>query len=649
MVASRETKAARPSSNLLRRPEAAIILILAVSLLPALRGGLGAQVILSEVLYEPAGVDTGQQVVEIRNLGVDPVEIGGWWLSFKPGEWRFPSPLTLDPLGTILVHLSRSGTSGTTDLYTGLSGMRNLEQEDSIALFSTNLFSDPTFMVDFVQWGTAGQDMESVAVEKGIWTEGTVVDTVLLREGSSIARLPEGIGASAWCVDGSTSLGTANDGCSRSQAKSPVRLNEVIPGPGGGIELWNAGNVIEDLEGKWLLGRLSSAFRFRAGTVLMPGAFLIVRFEAGTDRPGEVFAGPNLLELEEIDSIAFSAGSQGGDSSTLIDFVQWGANGSVNEPQAVEAGIWQAEAFISTDDLVFGGAIASIQEGSGKERWGIDNTPTLGKPNSTTIETPVIINEIVAATGEGEWPAVEIKNVSGSPVDSGRLWIGVSTPADGTIGSPVPAGATIEPGDYLVIRLGGALVAGTDDLVIEAFPRLDPSGGELAILIGPSTANSNNFLNYARWGTGVSAMEVHAVAAGIWPGGAIDIAGMVPGTSIAFQGSGRGPESFLIDRYPSLGWGNLEKSFIRSDCNQDGGIDISDPVGLLSVLFGGATAESCDRACDSNDDGMLDISDPIHVLGFLFLGQGGRKAPIECGLDETKDPLTCVGFRGCSK
>jgi hypothetical protein len=70
---------------------------------------------------------------------------------------------------------------------------------------------------------------------------------------------------------------------------------------------------------------------------------------------------------------------------------------------------------------------------------------------------------------------------------------------------------------------------------------------------------------------------------------------------------------------------------LRGDCNQDGALDISDPVCLLGFLFlaspaslpcgdGASTNPANRELLDWNDDAVLDLSDAVGTLTWLFLG-----------------------------
>ena len=85
----------------------------------------------------------------------------------------------------------------------------------------------------------------------------------------------------------------------------------------------------------------------------------------------------------------------------------------------------------------------------------------------------------------------------------------------------------------------------------------------------------------------------------------------------------------------------IAAEFIRGDSNDDGSVDLSDPVFLLNNLFLGGDDPPCPSAGDADDDGKLQINDAIYVLTFLF--QSGPP-PVEPhpapGTDPTQD-LAC--------
>jgi hypothetical protein len=77
---------------------------------------------------------------------------------------------------------------------------------------------------------------------------------------------------------------------------------------------------------------------------------------------------------------------------------------------------------------------------------------------------------------------------------------------------------------------------------------------------------------------------------------------------------------------------NPGPEFIRGDCNDDGGADISDAVCILDWLFQGGAAPDCVAATDTNSDRTADISDAVYLLAHLFLGGPAPAAPFPaCG------------------
>jgi hypothetical protein len=82
--------------------------------------------------------------------------------------------------------------------------------------------------------------------------------------------------------------------------------------------------------------------------------------------------------------------------------------------------------------------------------------------------------------------------------------------------------------------------------------------------------------------------------------------------------------------------------FIRGDSNQDGHVDLSDPVFTLANLFLGGDPPLCIDALDADDDGQVIITDAIFTLGYLFLGTNLIPAPFpDPGVDPTEDALGC--------
>jgi hypothetical protein len=75
-----------------------------------------------------------------------------------------------------------------------------------------------------------------------------------------------------------------------------------------------------------------------------------------------------------------------------------------------------------------------------------------------------------------------------------------------------------------------------------------------------------------------------------------------------------------------------EGGFQRGDCNDDGNVDISDAVCILSWLFLGEDAPGCLAATNANGDVGTDLSDAVYLLTHLFLGGPAPVDPFpECG------------------
>ena len=101
-----------------------------------------------------------------------------------------------------------------------------------------------------------------------------------------------------------------------------------------------------------------------------------------------------------------------------------------------------------------------------------------------------------------------------------------------------------------------------------------------------------------------------------------------------------GVSSVIRNAFFSYGGG-----FIRGDCNDDGGVDVSDAIKIFGYLFLGDSTCDCRQATDSNGDRAEDISDGIYLLAFLFSGGPPPPAPFpEKGFSEDSDSSEICGL-----
>lgn len=86
--------------------------------------------------------------------------------------------------------------------------------------------------------------------------------------------------------------------------------------------------------------------------------------------------------------------------------------------------------------------------------------------------------------------------------------------------------------------------------------------------------------------------------------------------------------------------------FRRGDANRDGVRDISDAVHILFSLFVTGFESTCADAQDVNDDGDINITDPIVLLNHLFKEGGDLPPPGPelAGYDLSEDPLSCISY-----
>jgi hypothetical protein len=187
-----------------------------------------AQVILHEVLYDPAGTDMGLERIELKNLGTQTENLAGWSVAVcYPGTllnnrtyWPFGPGFKIDPGQIVTLHYLEAGIDTNDDFYTGTASSsflcvtppKNLDNATgSVALFDTTncaLFSSPQHIQDFVQWGGSTYH-ETQAGAAGIWPFATSFKDVA--EGRSIAAIGPGDSPEFFFEDKSPTIGLPNE------------------------------------------------------------------------------------------------------------------------------------------------------------------------------------------------------------------------------------------------------------------------------------------------------------------------------------------------------------------------------------------------------------------------------------------------------
>ncbi|HEX7879334.1 MAG TPA: lamin tail domain-containing protein, partial [Candidatus Eisenbacteria bacterium] len=374
----------------------------------ALFGGANAeaakvsQVYISEVLYNPVGVDGGNQLIELVNRGSTAQSLNPWSICIQFLYKNFPVGASIPAGGRYTIHINTIGSNTATDWYTG-TGYVNIDVTgDAISLYhTTSGFTTSGNMEDFVQFGAGGQPRENVGVAAGFWTAGTFVP--LGAEGQSVQFVPAAtppatrhpitdycnapptIGVANAC--GPPPMGTLDD----------LRITEVLADPMGPeagatrAELINTSALPTSLDG--LTFRIGgSHFTVPNGLTAPAGGLILVNLNsAGAPgwlaplsdaRPGfEADVTINAVPFVDLTARAgsFSLYRNALDFASpanMVDFLAWGAAGQGDDSVAVARGIWPAGAYFP--EVAEGSSIQwrGTNNGNSPDDWCSD-VPTL--------------------------------------------------------------------------------------------------------------------------------------------------------------------------------------------------------------------------------------------------------------------------------
>lgn len=196
-----------------------------------------ASVVINEVLFDPAGTDTGLEKIELYNPDAGAADLSNWELyPDGTGYFVFPAGFSLAPNSFLLIHLRTSGTDDALNLYHSSASSNMGNSSGSLAIFRPGGRSSST-IVDFVRYHKPGvsesKTWESAAAAAGLWTSGEFVDIGALTEGNSIGLLGDGVrnNAAAWKIYAVPSLGVANSSPTPPPPPPPPTPGTPSPAP----------------------------------------------------------------------------------------------------------------------------------------------------------------------------------------------------------------------------------------------------------------------------------------------------------------------------------------------------------------------------------------------------------------------------------
>ncbi|RMB62746.1 hypothetical protein EAX61_03990 [Dokdonia sinensis] len=250
-------------------------------------------------------VDAINDQVTLANLGDGTLDTGSYFMCLGPGTYAMVSGLVN---GDTVLEPSESITF-TYDVN---------ESEDGLSVFASNDFgsSDPSVLLDYVQWGSGNQARVGQAVTAGRWDDENNIApgvNVFTFEGEA-----SNVGSSFWTGEEV-----------QSDSEGVLRILNVNAN-NDTLTLTNLGGSTVEVGNYWLC--------------LGPGTY--ARIGNITSGDTELSTNETLTLNYDMDPVAdglsvFATNTFGSsDPEILLDYVQWGAANQARSGQAVTAGRW---------------------------------------------------------------------------------------------------------------------------------------------------------------------------------------------------------------------------------------------------------------------------------------------------------------------
>lgn len=113
--------------------------------------------------------------VSLTNFTEVPVTTDGLYLCQRPAYVALPD-VTVEPGETVRVTVGDG--DGLENVIMTEAALGDLRPEDGeIALYTSDSFSDPAAMIVYLEWGSTPHGRTDVAIEAGLWPEGSFAPT----------------------------------------------------------------------------------------------------------------------------------------------------------------------------------------------------------------------------------------------------------------------------------------------------------------------------------------------------------------------------------------------------------------------------------------------------------------------------------------
>jgi len=247
-----------------------------------------------------AKLDPASNSVTLKNYGTTNVPISGYWFC------NFPA------------YAQVSSMTSTTSLAPGeevniASSINFAVADGEFGLYNTNSFGSSSAMEDYMQWGSANHQRESVAVAKGIWTANTFIN---LAPPFAYSGTGSQNGAEQWITFRS------------------VRISKLDPATNS-VSLKNFGSTAVTISGYWFCNfpAYAQVSSMTSTTSLNPGEEINISSSINFAVADGEFGLYNTNSF--------------GSATAMEDYIQWGSANHQRESVAVAKGIWEDDTFIN--------------------------------------------------------------------------------------------------------------------------------------------------------------------------------------------------------------------------------------------------------------------------------------------------------------